>query len=200
GSGTIGDYFSVAFANEAGRRTMTRWQPASLPFQFVSLGRGCLRGRQNIVSDTEQREAAKPFATRYNINTPTPQGDLKTRQARHLQLSCHYRAGNLPETPFVGHLGSPHGLKHSLKPLEMGLWGVEAEAGTIGALFVFSLTPPCSLWGLMERTAGVQWSRGKCHDPAVESDWSPLKKPVDHHASPTCHTVTAGNGEGGGRV
>lgn len=57
----------------------------------------------------------------------------------------------------------------------MGPWGVEPKSETIGALFVFSLTPPCSLWALMERTAGVQGRRGKCPDPAVDLDWSHVK-------------------------
>lgn len=58
----------------------------------------------------------------------------------------------------------------------MGPWGVEPKSGTIGALFVFSLTPPCSLLALLERTARVQRRRGKCRDPAVDPDWSAPKK------------------------
>ena len=49
----------------------------------------------------------------------------------------------------------------NLKPLEVELWGVKPKSETIEALFVFSLTPLCSLWALMERTAVVQGRRGK---------------------------------------
>lgn len=68
------------------------------------------------------------------------------------------------------------------------------------ALFVFSLTPPCSLWALMERTAGVHERRGKCRDPEMVPDWSPSKNPADHHASLTCHPVAAGNKAQSGHV
>lgn len=75
-----------------------------------------------------------------------------------------------------------------------------ADTGTIGPLFVFySFTPLCSLLG---RTAAavaalrfeVGEGRGKWRDLAADPDWGEKKIPIDHHASTTCHRVTAGNG------
>lgn len=95
------------------------------------------------------------------------QGHLQTAKQAHFPPTSEE---TLLKWKWLRIYKTPLTVSHSLipKPLEVGLWGGEPKSGTIGSLFAFSLTPLCSLWTLLECTAGMQKRNGICRDPTMD--------------------------------